>query len=1554
LNEYKILHEKSIDLSNKLGMPAHIIDALIDFKIDTFYRYNDNFEPNESDRVWLWDSVRRRRVGGGAAPLFKNVKDSFKRNIYLSFYLCQDNKGEIPVHHWKILKWLRNVFINSSSNANLSSLTTNPSLKILLSNSVSSRNNNSNYVSTSQLLRELNEKNRSSIENIKYIPPSASVSSLSNNNNDKKMKTESDDMKNVDTSNSSNNMKYNKGMKNNNHKNHPPTKRLKKSSSVSKVDDNKRHIPLWNIRRKTCLNGNNAPMRCDLIKFLQSRTEYEVYTGQNLINEDDEELRKAMLLSISEDSYIKEKLPIWDIKKKIKFDSSNEFSPMRMNLISFLSENPGYEMFINQDATKENTLNDNSNNENSDGSVSSSEDEYYSDEDTSIIDGRKRKISTITKVNDYESEADEPFVDKTSKYNYNYNSDNLIVVKGVQRMIVWHKVSHFKLTGARAIVLDELDDFLYRNTNYEIWPGKSPSINGRKYGNIDSDSTNDNVIVTKDGIKRMIVWHKVSHFRLTGERAIALDELDDFLYRNSNYVIWPGSKAAASIPKPAPKPVSKVAAKHISREIHNGINDNIIVTKDGIKRMIVWHKVSHFRLTGERAIALDDLDDFLYRNSNYEIWPGSKKPSSKPGPKPGPKPANKVSSSKEELKDNVIVTKDGIKRMIVWHKVSHFKLTGARAIVLDELDDFLYRNTNYEIWPGKSPSINGRKYGNIDSDSINDNLIVTKDGIKRMIVWHKVSHFRLTGERAIALDELDDFLYRNSNYEIWPGGSKKPSSISKAIKNNDDNSAKDTYDNDNEGGGDQIEDEVTPNNIIVNMDDDDDKEEIDGNDNQDQEDGEEICDNMENVDDEDDINNDDDNDKINNDIMNEEIDHDYVKNDNEIDNYNIVEDNEVSYMGNFAHNINDDDNDEYNDIMNEEIDHDFGRNDSDNGDKEIDNYNNEEVNDVSNDDGSNSEVHYDHMVLESGKDSYNITDGGGDDNRNNKDIFYNDDDEDDSNDNDIDETKVEYSEDKYKIDLSKQSNELNEVNNDNEEDKNNDELNNHANHSEVEITIESNMDDDKVVVSNHQSKDNLIASMNNINDNIGIDIVNPLPKLMRQITIPMEEDLSIGNNNFVKKEINNNDPIINNNSIEIKKEINLDNNNSNDIEINNSENKRLLIEKDLDNGEIRVMPSRSKQLRELNGLDKNNWIYEPVLYSESDIDLPLSNSLQVKVQKINGRLAVGDNFLIQNECSEGNKIVVGPGYWEELESGASDTYVSPHSMEAAIAAASVVCSAVDAVFTNKAIGFLIPNVNNSNENIDNNDDNMNKKTLEDSSSSDISQVDLVKNVFCCIRPPGHHAGRYGSTRGITQNGFCLLNNVAIGAYYARVKYGLRRVAVVDIDAHFGNGTAEIFEGDPDAFYSSVHLQYDGPKDLFFPSSCQCILGSDMNEPNCVLVNVYPNLRSGVSSKTKKIRGRSGFRQSIKNSIIPSLYKFDPDIIFISAGFDGAASDPIGGHLGLKPDDFHWVTQEIQQVADNVCNGKVVSVLEGGYDVAKSEGLATCAEAHVLALSGRSL
>ena len=238
-------------------------------------------------------------------------------------------------------------------------------------------------------------------------------------------------------------------------------------------------------------------------------------------------------------------------------------------------------------------------------------------------------------------------------------------------------------------------------------------------------------------------------------------------------------------------------------------------------------------------------------------------------------------------------------------------------------------------------------------------------------------------------------------------------------------------------------------------------------------------------------------------------------------------------------------------------------------------------------------------------------------------------------------------------------------------------------------------------------------------------------------------------------------------------------------------------------------------------------------------------------------------------------------------------------------------------------------------------------------------------------------------------GFCLLNNVAIGAYYSRIKYGYRKIAIIDIDAHFGNGTSEIFENDPNVFYASVHLQSDRENVPFFPSSGCCLLGGDVNERNRVFVNVYPGIKTSIahygsvplantlnkfkdfrlsfgynantgieasaSSSSKPSlsswrRGREGYLDGFENIIMPRLKHFQPDIIFISSGFDGVHSDPIGGGLELQIKDFQFMTKTIHQVAQDVCQGRVISVLEGGYDIkSKTNGLARSVEAHVQGL-----
>jgi len=198
--------------------------------------------------------------------------------------------------------------------------------------------------------------------------------------------------------------------------------------------------------------------------------------------------------------------------------------------------------------------------------------------------------------------------------------------------------------------------------------------------------------------------------------------------------------------------------------------------------------------------------------------------------------------------------------------------------------------------------------------------------------------------------------------------------------------------------------------------------------------------------------------------------------------------------------------------------------------------------------------------------------------------------------------------------------------------------------------------------------------------------------------------------------------------------------------------------------------------------------------------------------------------------------------------------------------------------------------------------------------------------FCCIRPPGHHAGRRGGGLGECGQGFCLVNNAALGAAHARLKYTwCSRVCVVDWDVHHGNGTEEIFEGDDETLFFSVHRHGEN----FFP-------------------------RTGLtnSSTTGNIALREGFgpddfRAAI-TSFIQRIAAFKPHLILISAGFDAHEHDPLGG-AKVRALDFHWATERLLEVAAQVCQGRVVSVLEGGYDVAS---LGECVLSHVSALAGK--
>lgn len=223
-----------------------------------------------------------------------------------------------------------------------------------------------------------------------------------------------------------------------------------------------------------------------------------------------------------------------------------------------------------------------------------------------------------------------------------------------------------------------------------------------------------------------------------------------------------------------------------------------------------------------------------------------------------------------------------------------------------------------------------------------------------------------------------------------------------------------------------------------------------------------------------------------------------------------------------------------------------------------------------------------------------------------------------------------------------------------------------------------------------------------------------------------------------------------------------------------------------------------------------------------------------------------------------------------------DTIVSPGSGEAALRAAGAVVAAVDAVLAGEAA-----------------------------------------NAFCAVRPPGHHAEPERAM------GFCLFNNVAIGAAHAR-KLGCTRVAVVDFDVHHGNGTQAAFFNDGDFFYASTH------QGNFYPGT------GDADETGVGNIVNVP-LPAGA--------GSAPFRAAYDRTIFPALATFRPEFLLISAGFDAHRADPLA-QLMVEEADFAWVTERLLDIAGDHAAGRVVSTLEGGYDLS---ALARSAAAHVAAL-----
>jgi acetoin utilization deacetylase AcuC-like enzyme len=211
-------------------------------------------------------------------------------------------------------------------------------------------------------------------------------------------------------------------------------------------------------------------------------------------------------------------------------------------------------------------------------------------------------------------------------------------------------------------------------------------------------------------------------------------------------------------------------------------------------------------------------------------------------------------------------------------------------------------------------------------------------------------------------------------------------------------------------------------------------------------------------------------------------------------------------------------------------------------------------------------------------------------------------------------------------------------------------------------------------------------------------------------------------------------------------------------------------------------------------------------------------------------------------------------------------------------------------------------------------------------AADMLMQGKIDNAFCAVRPPGHHAEENKAL------GFCFFNNVAIAARYLQIQWKVGRIGIIDFDAHHGNGTQRTFEDDPHVFYYSIH---EHPSFAYPGTGREFERGSG------------PGLGTTLNSTILPGQGDDEYRLKVAHDLIPAFEEFMPDVILVSAGFDGHAADDMSG-VRLSTEVFSWMMKIILRLADQYSNGRIISVLEGGYSL---EALPELIRDHVLILLG---